>query len=250
MAPATPRIALRRAHRQRAAKAKPSFPAFGIVGSFPCARGDLEMAGCGCKDGLQGEDLRARRALWIVLFLNATMFFVEGIAGWLAESTGLLADALDMFADAAVYAIALWAVGRHAAHKRSAAVLSGWLQLILGLSVLADVMRRLIMGSQPEPPVIGIVGMLALAVNVAALLLLQRHREGGIHLRASWIFTKNDVIANLAVLAAGGLVAWTGSRLPDLLVGFGIAALVCRGGYAILKAADADKKRSCIVTTS
>jgi cation diffusion facilitator family transporter len=195
------------------------------------------MSGCGCDcgQGLKTDSAAERRVLRIVLVLNAAMFVIEGIAGWLAQSTGLLADALDMFADAAVYGVALWAVGRHAAHKLAAATLSGWLQLILGIGVLADVLRRLMFGSTPEPPVIGVVGLMALAVNVAALLLLQQHREGEMHMRASWIFTKNDVIANLAVLCAGGLVAWTGSRLPDLAVGCGIAVLVVWGGVTILR---------------
>ncbi len=190
--------------------------------------------GCTCGEGLKAQDAAERRVLWVVLVLNAAMFFIEGIAGWLGQSTGLIADALDMFADAAVYGVALWAVGRHAMHKAAAARLSGWLQLTLGIGVLLDVTRRAIFGSTPEPPIIGVVGLLALAVNVTALLLLQKHRSGEIHMRASWIFTKNDVIANLAVLAAGGLVALTGSRLPDLLVGLGIAALVVRGGQVIL----------------
>lgn len=195
------------------------------------------MSGCGCScgEGLRADSAAERRVLWAVLGLNATMFVVEGIAGWLAESTGLLADALDMLADAAVYGIALWAVGRHAAHKLTAARLSGWLQLALGAGVLADVGRRLVVGSMPEPPVIGLVGLLALAANVACLRLLQKHRDGEMHMRASWIFTKNDVIANVAVLAAGGLVALTGSRLPDLAVGAAIAALVIHGGLTILK---------------
>ena len=184
---------------------------------------------------MRTKDAAERRVLWIVLLLNAAMFFIEGIAGWLAQSTGLLADALDMFADAAVYGVGLWAVGRHAAYKLSAAQLSGWLQLLLGIGVLIDILRRLLFGSMPEPPVIGLVGLMALAVNVTALLLLQKHRDGEMHMRASWIFTKNDVIANLAVIAAGGLVAWTGSRLPDLAVGFGIAALVVWGGVTILR---------------
>lgn len=195
------------------------------------------MSGCGCScgEGLRAQSAAERRVLWIVLVLNAAMFVIEGIAGWLAQSTGLLADALDMFADAAVYGVALWAVGRHALHKASAARLSGWLQLSLGIMVLLDVLRRAVFGSTPEPPVIGVVGLMALAVNVTALLLLRKHREGEIHMRASWIFTKNDVIANLAVLVAGALVAATGSRLPDLAVGLGIALLVAQGGLAILR---------------
>jgi cation diffusion facilitator family transporter len=208
------------------------------------------MTGCACGQGLKLDSAAERRVLWIVLVLNAAMFFIEGIAGWLAQSAGLLADALDMFADAAVYGVALWAVGHHAAHKMTAATLSGWLQLILGAGVLLDVVRRLVLGSLPEPQVIGVVGLMALAVNVVALLLLQKHRAGEMHMRASWIFTKNDVIANLAVLAAGGLVAWTGSRLPDLLVGFGIAALVVHGGMTILKETATSKGNASCKTTA
>ena len=208
----------------------------------------MSGGGCSCGQGLKADNAAERRVLWIVLVLNAAMFFVEGIAGWVAQSTGLLADALDMFADATVYGVALWAVGRHAAHKLTAATLSGWLQLLLGCGVLIDVVRRLILGSMPEPQVIGVVGLLALAVNVVALLLLQKHREGEMHMRASWIFTKNDVIANLAVLAAGGLVALTGSRLPDLAVGFGIAMLVVHGGLTILRESTAKENTSCATT--
>lgn len=197
------------------------------------------MSGCGCNGGC-GADLRAdeaaeRRVLTVVLVLNAAMFFIEGAAGWWAESSGLMADALDMFADAAVYALALSAVGRLAARKRSAARLSGALQLALGLGVLADVVRRALVGSSPHPPIIGAVGLLALAVNVAALVLLQRHRRGEVHMRASWIFTRNDVIANLAVLAAGGLVAATGAAWPDLATGAALGLLVVHGGVTILR---------------
>jgi cation diffusion facilitator family transporter len=198
---------------------------------------------------LAAQSAAERRVLWIVLVLNAAMFVIEGIAGWLAQSTGLLADALDMFADAAVYGVALWAVGRHALHKASAARLSGWLQLSLGIMVLLDVLRRAVFGSTPEPPVIGVVGLMALAVNVTALLLLRKHREGEIHMRASWIFTKNDVIANLAVLVAGALVAATGSRLPDLAVGLGIALLVAQGGLAILRETGKPKGANSCNTT-
>lgn len=182
-----------------------------------------------------GDAAREARTLRLVLALNATMFAVEGVAGWLAESTGLLADALDMLADAGVYGLALLAVRGGAAARLRAAHASGWLQGALALGVLADVVRRALAGSAPEAPAMVGVSLLALAVNVATLVLVARHRKGGAHMRASVIFSTNDVLANLGVIAAGALVAWTGSRLPDLAIGAAIGFLVLTGAVRILR---------------
>lgn len=180
-------------------------------------------------------DAGERRTLRWVLALNAAMFVVELVAGWRAESTGLLADALDMLADASVYGIALYAVGRSARLRLRAAHASGLLQAALALGALGEVARRLVSGSAPEPPAMIGVSLLALAANVASLLLVSRHREGGAHMKASVIFSTNDVLANLGVMAAGALVAWTGSRLPDLAIGAAVALLVLSGGVRILR---------------
>jgi Co/Zn/Cd efflux system component len=181
-----------------------------------------------------GEAAEAR-TLWIVLALNAAMFLVEGVSGWLAQSSGLLADGLDMFADALVYGLSLHAVGRAVALQRRAARVAGLLQLALGLGLVADLVRRLVTGSDPEPAAMAGVSVAALGVNVASLWLLARHRRGGAHLTASYIFTASDVLANLGVMAAGGLVALTGSRLPDLAVGALVAALVLVAAARILR---------------
>lgn len=169
-----------------------------------------------------------------LLLINALMFAVEIGLGWLAQSTGLIADSLDMFADAAVYGLALYAVGRSRALQLRAARASGWLQLLLALGALAEVLRRLVLGSEPEPPLMMGVAALALLANLACLALLARHREGSVHMRASWIFSTNDVLANLGVIAAGLLVAWTGSNWPDLLIGAAIGLLVLNGARRIL----------------
>ena len=183
----------------------------------------------------RASDAQEAGVLRWLLGINAAMFVVEIGAGWLAQSTGLIADSLDMFADAAVYGLALFAVGRHAAHKLRAARLSGWLQLLLALGAMAEVARRLVFGSEPEPRLMTGVALVALAANVACLALLARHREGGAHMKASWIFSTNDVLANLGVIAAGLLVAWTGSPYPDLVIGAAIALLVLNGARRILK---------------
>ena len=180
-------------------------------------------------------DAAETRTLWTVLAINAAMFLVEGITGWIAQSTGLLADGLDMLADALVYAVALYAVGREPALKRRAARLCGWLQVALAFAALTEVVRRAIFGSEPAPPLMVAVSVLALAANVTSLWLVARHREGGVHMKATYICTTNDVLANLGVIAAGGLVALTGSAIPDLLIGTTIAAVVLRGAVRILR---------------
>jgi len=181
------------------------------------------------------SDVAEGRTLRVLLAINAVMFAVEVVAGWLADSTGLLADSLDMFADAAVYGLALYAVGRAPALKIRSARASGGLQLALALGAFAEVARRALAGSAPEPPAMIGVGLLALAANVSCLRLVARHRHAGAHMKASYIFSANDVLANLGVMAAGGLVALTGSPLPDLVIGSLIAALVLAGAVRILR---------------
>jgi Co/Zn/Cd efflux system component len=183
----------------------------------------------------EAGDARERRTLLLVLAINASMFVVELAAGWLAQSSGLIADSLDILADAGVYGLSLYAVGRAARLKLRAAHVSGLLQTALALGALADVTRRLVTGSAPEASAMVGVSLLALAANVASLVLVSRHRHGGAHMRASVIFSTNDVLANLGVLSAGALVAFTGSRLPDLVVGTLVALLVLSGGVRILR---------------
>lgn len=178
------------------------------------------------------EEMRVLRQL---LAINAAMFVGEMAVGWLAQSTGLMADALDMLADAAVYGLALYAVGRAASLKLRAAHLSGWLQILLALGAFAEVARRAWLGSEPEPPLMMGMSLLALLANVASLLLLAKHRQSGVHMRASWIFSSNDVLANLGVLIAGALVAWTGKAYPDLIIGTMVAALVLNSARRILR---------------
>jgi Co/Zn/Cd efflux system component len=173
--------------------------------------------------------------LRVLLAINAVMFVVEFVAGWSAESTGLIADSLDMMADAVVYGLALYTVGRAAHVKVRAAHLSGVLQAVLAVGVIADVVRRFAAGSAPEPPTMISISTLALVANVSCLFLLAKHRDGEAHMRASWIFSTNDVLANLGVMAAGALVAWTGSHVPDLVVGFAVSALVLTGAYRIFR---------------
>ena len=183
------------------------------------------------------EELTASKeagTLKILLGINAAMFVIELGAGLIAQSTGLIADSLDMFADAAVYGLALFAVGRAAQLQVRAAHLAGIVQIVLALGVLVEVVRRFMYGSEPESMLMMGIGLVALVANVSCLLMIYGHREGGAHMKASWIFSANDVIANIGVIAAGALVAWTGSPYPDLVIGTVVGLIVLNGARRIL----------------
>ncbi|MCT2401610.1 cation diffusion facilitator family transporter [Novosphingobium mangrovi (ex Huang et al. 2023)] len=196
------------------------------------------MADCGCKP-TPATTREQRSTLWIALWLNAAMFLVETATGWFGNSTSLLADGLDMLSDACVYAIALAAIGRGDRFQALAATTSAWALSFLGLGVLFDVIRRLFTGGEPQGAWMIAVSCLALAVNVTVMRLLARHRDGGVHMRAAWIFTRADVIANAAVIVSGGAVMLTGMRYFDLVVGAAIGLYVLREAAEILKEARA-----------
>lgn len=190
------------------------------------------MSGCGCD--VEIKDASQKRVLIILLGVNLLMFLVELGFGWIAESTALIADSLDNLADAVVYGIGLYAVGRSMAHKANAALISGYFQGALGVLILLDIARRVWMGSEPTSELMIMVGFVALMANVGCLLLMQKHRNGEVHMRASWIFSKNDVIANIGVMTAGGLVAVLGSRWPDIIIGLIVATVILRGARSIV----------------
>jgi cation diffusion facilitator family transporter len=188
------------------------------------------VSSCGDKNASQAQ----RRVLSIALGLNAVMFLVGLVAGLAAQSTGLIADSLDMLADATAYGIALSAIHRSGAFKARAAGLSGGMLLVLGIGVILDAARRAVFGSAPESRVMIIVASLALLVNATVLYLLGRYRDGEVHLQATWIFTRADVIANLAVILSGLIILLTGFRFVDLIVGSAIGLYVIREAAEIL----------------
>lgn len=200
------------------------------------------MSDCGCQ--LEAKNAVQRRALSYLLLINGTMFMLEGITGVLAQSTALIADSLDMLADAAVYGVSLYVVGRPFIYKTRAASFSGILQITLAGLVLFDVIKKFISGSAPESALMIGIGCIALMANTLCLCLLAKHRKGEVHMRASWIFSKNDVIANFGVIIAGLLVTFTQSQLPDLIIGLAITIFVLRGGIQILQEASDEKAAS------
>jgi cation transport ATPase len=179
-------------------------------------------------------DADERKLLLQLLTINAVMFVTELIVGVWAQSTGLIADSLDMLADAAVYSVALLAVGLSAAKKVRAAHLSGWLQALLAAGVLFEVARRFWAGTEPMSTLMIVMASVALVANTLCLYLISQSRSDGAHMKATKIFSTNDVLANLGVIVAGGLVAWTGSGYPDLVIGGIIGIIVLDGARRIL----------------
>ena len=190
------------------------------------------MSDCGCE--IEVTDKEQKSILITLLLINGFMFFFEIVLGWYAQSTGLIADSFDMLADAIVYAIGLYAIGKSLQHKAKAALLSGWFQGALALMILVDVSRRVLMGSEPVSAFMMGVGIIALIANIFCLILIQKHKDGEVHMRASWVFSKNDVIANTGVIISGLLVWLLESRWPDLIIGSLIALLIFSGARHII----------------
>ncbi|KUG08324.1 cation transporter [Solirubrum puertoriconensis] len=181
---------------------------------------------------------REARLLWLVLLINFGFFLLEVLAGYISDSMGLVADSLDMLADALVYGLSLWAVGSSAVRKRSIARVSGYFQLMLAGLGLVEVLRRFV-GYEVMPDYRLMLGVSALALlaNAACLYLLQQSRNREAHMQASIIFTSNDVLINLGVMAGAVLVRVFDSNIPDLAVGTVVFALVLRGAVRILQLA-------------
>lgn len=200
------------------------------------------MSNCQC--GIEITEKSQRKTLIILLLINFLMFCVEIVGGLIAQSSGLIADAMDMLADALIYLVALYAIGHSIAAKQRGAWLSGLFQILLGLAVAGDVLRRSLMGSEPESSLMIVLSAVALVANLVCVILIAKHRHEEVHMRASWIFSKSDLLANLGVMISGGLVMWLGKAWPDLLIGGLISLLVMNGGRSILKDVRQERLRS------
>jgi len=197
------------------------------------------MASCCENKSCEIEALKARhgRVLWTVLAINAAMFFIEGAAGLVAHSTALLADALDMFGDALVYAFSLFVLHRSARWQAGAALAKGTIMLLFGLGVLAEAGWKMLHPVLPDAPVMGAVGALALAANLVCFFLLYRHRGDNLNLRSTWLCSRNDLFANTGVLIAAAAGYALASRWPDIIVGVSIAGLFLHSSYDVLRQA-------------
>lgn len=185
---------------------------------------------------LDATNAQQRRLLIIVLVINASLFALELIAGLLANSMGLVADSLDMLADALVYGLSLYAVGKAVTNKKRVARISGYFQLLLALFGIVEVLRRFFGGGDETSFTLMIgISLVALVGNAASLVVLRRTQSEDANIKASQIFTSNDVLINIGVIVAGVLVFITGSSMPDLVVGAIVFFLVASGAFRILQ---------------
>lgn len=181
---------------------------------------------------------KEKKLLWTVLLINFSLFVLEIITGFFSGSMGLVADSLDMLADAIVYSLSIYAVGHIASKKKRVAKISGYFQMALALFGIIEVIRRFL--GFEEVPVFQtmiIISLFALVGNAVSLYLLQKSKSKEAHMQASMIFTSNDVIVNIGVIAAGILVYFTNSKFPDLIIGSIVFLLVAKGAVRILKLA-------------
>ncbi len=183
-----------------------------------------------------------RKILWIVLVLNLIMFFVEGIAGWLAQSNALMADALDMLGDAVIYGFSLFVIQLAPIWRTRSGILKASIMSLFAFGILGSAIYRVSNQVIPVASTMGIVGSMALLINLFCAYLLVRFREDDVNMRSAWLCSRNDVLANLGVLAAAGGVAWTGSHWPDLAVGVIIAGLILQSSFGIFKDARLELK--------
>ena len=194
-----------------------------------------------CCESKAGElaQLRAKqsRVLYIVLAVNAVMFLVEFIAGWIANSTALLGDSLDMFGDASVYALTLFVLHRSVRARAGAALFKGGFMLLFGVLVVADAVRKLILQEVPSADWMGAIGTLALIANGYCFALLYSHRSDDLNMRSTWLCSRNDLLANSSVIIAAGMVVLTGSLWPDILVGLAIAVLFLHSAGQVIREA-------------
>lgn len=201
-----------------------------------------EASGCGCVgDSARAEkDPAYRLALWIVVLLNLGFGAFEIVGGFFADSQALKVDSLDFLGDGTITLVGLMALGWAAAARARIAYAQGLFLLILGLGVIGVALWRALSAAAPEANLMGGIGVAALIVNVTAAMILSRFREGDANVRAVWLFSRNDALANVAVIVAAGLVAWTDKAWPDLVVAAVIALLFLHSAFEILRGARAE----------
>lgn len=192
---------------------------------------------CSNTPAFDGVSVGYRRALVAVIAINAAMFAVELGAGSLAGSMALTADSLEFLADSLTYGLSLWVIGRPAAWRARTALLKGGSLAVMGAWVLGATLWQVLGPGVPEAAVMGGVGALALAANLASVAILFRWRDGDANVRSVWLCSRNDAIGNVAVLGAGAAVWLTASGWPDLIVAAAMAALFLKSAVSILSQA-------------
>ncbi|WP_040650510.1 cation transporter [Roseovarius sp. 217] len=196
------------------------------------------MAGCcGHEARFDGVSAVYRRRLWMVIAINATMFGVEMVAGQAAQSQALKADALDFLGDALTYGLSLAVIGMSMRVRATAALFKGLSLMAMGLWVLGTTVYRVFYLGVPEAGIMGSIGFLALAANVASVLLLMAYKDGDANVRSVWLCSRNDAIGNVAVMVAALAVWGAGSGWPDLIVAGLMASLFVNSAQQIIRQA-------------
>ena len=202
------------------------------------------MSGCSCTGSCESSSTavspRYRRVLWVALVLNAVMFFVEIGGGLQSGSVSLLADAVDFAGDAANYGLSLAVLSMGLAWRARAAWVKGVTMGVYGILVLAKTAWAASLGIPPEPMTMGLVALLALAVNVGVAIMLYAWRNGDANMRSVWLCSRNDAIGNVAVALAALGVFGTGSAWPDLLVAGVMATLALTASVTVVRHARAE----------
>ncbi|MAN97502.1 cation transporter [uncultured Roseovarius sp.] len=202
------------------------------------------MAGCcGHEARFDGLSSAYKRRLWMVIAINAAMFAVEMIAGQTAQSQALKADALDFLGDALTYGLSLAVIGATLRVRATAALLKGISLMAMGLWVLGSTVYRLFYLGVPEAGIMGAIGVLALAANMASVLLLMGYKDGDANVRSVWLCSRNDAIGNVAVMLAALAVWGTDTGLPDLIVAGLMAALFVNSSQQIIRQALQERRQ-------
>ena len=209
------------------------------------------MASC-CEDkSCEIDALREKhsRVLKIVLVINAVMFLLEGTTGWLANSTSLMADALDMFGDALVYGMSLYVLSKSQQQQAKVAFAKGGFMLLFGLFVLGDALYKTLHPIMPDVQTMGIIGAIALIANLGCFFLLYTHNEDNLNMSSTWLCSRNDLFANVGVLIAAVVSYLFVSKWPDIVVGTAIALLFLKSSWHVIKEALVAMKQPEITDT-
>ena len=206
--------------------------------STSCSSGSA--CGCSGNPAFDGMDRRYRLILWVVIAINGIMFFVEMAAGQLAGSQALKADALDFLGDTLTYGMSLAVIGMSLKVRSTAALVKGASLAAMGLFVLVTTLYQFLVLGVPEAQIMGTIGFLALAANLASVLLLMRYKDGDANVRSVWLCSRNDAIGNVMVMLASGAVWLTATAWPDLVVALAMASLFLKSSWSILTQAWAE----------
>ncbi len=199
--------------------------------------------GCGCKEGVpvfDGVDPRYKRILWTVIAINGAMFGIEMVAGRIAGSQALMADALDFLGDTVTYGLSLAVIGASLKTRATAALFKGVSLSLMALWILGSTIYQTLILSVPAAEIMGGIGFLALAANLGSVLLLMRYKDGDANVRSVWLCSRNDAIGNVVVMTAALGVWGSASAWPDLAVAAVMAGLFLMSSFNILRQAWAE----------